>query len=86
MSPDTRPRLLSLFCGTVSDAGWKAAGFHVTGVDHKPQPRHSCDVFVLADALVYALAYGWQYDAIVASPPCQIHRHALFCKHSANHM
>lgn len=68
-----KPRLLSLFCGTVSDAGWKAAGFHVTGVDHNAQPRHSCDVFIQADALDYVASCGWQYDAIIASPPCQIH-------------
>lgn len=65
-----RPRLLSLFCGTVSDEGWRRAGFHVTGVDHKSQPRHSCDVFILADALAYVASHGWEYDAIVASPPC----------------
>jgi DNA (cytosine-5)-methyltransferase 1 len=67
----SQPRLLSLFCGTVSDAGWRAAGFHVTGVDHKPQPRHSCDVFILADALDYFWAHGHEYDCVIASPPCQ---------------
>ncbi len=66
-----QPRLLSLFCGTVSDAGWKAAGFHVTGVDHKAQPRHSCDVFILADALDYCAAHGHEFSAVIASPPCQ---------------
>jgi len=73
MTADTRPHLLSLFCGTVSDAGWKTAGWHVTGIDIRPQPRHSCDVFVQSDALAYALAHGYEYDAIIASPPCQPH-------------
>src|SRR3989304_10568133 len=66
-----QPRLLSLFCGTVSDAGWRAAGFHVTGIDHKEQARHSCDVFILADALDYVAAHGHEFNAIIASPPCQ---------------
>jgi hypothetical protein len=57
MTSDSRPRLLSLFCGCVSDAGWKAVGFHVTGVDHRSQPRASCDTFILADALEYVAAH-----------------------------
>jgi len=54
------------------------AGFHVTGVDIKPQPRYCGDAFVQADALEFLLAYingetlpGKSYDAIWASPPCQ---------------
>jgi DNA (cytosine-5)-methyltransferase 1 len=48
----------------------------VTGVDIKPQkryPRNEYMRFVQADAIEYALAYGWQYDAVWASPLCQIH-------------
>ena len=35
-----QPRLLDLFCGAGGAAyGYMLAGFHVTGVDLKPQPR-----------------------------------------------
>lgn len=49
------------------------AGFHVTGVDIKPQPRYAGDVFMQADALDYVWSYGHNYDVIHASPPCQAH-------------
>lgn len=65
-------RLLDLFCGAGGAArGYQRAGFHVTGVDHKPQPRYAGDVFILGDALEYVTAHGHEYDAIHASPPCQ---------------
>ena len=49
------------------------AGFHVTGVDHVPQPRYAGDRFIQADALEYLRDHGheYEYDAIHASPPCQ---------------
>lgn len=72
-----RPKLLDLFCGAGGAGyGYYLAGFDVTGVDHKPMKRHPQNEhmrFVQADSLEYALAYGWQYDAIHASPPCQSH-------------
>lgn len=49
------------------------AGFHVTGVDIKPQPRYAGDVFIQGDALEYLAAHGHEYDVIHASPPCQAH-------------
>jgi DNA (cytosine-5)-methyltransferase 1 len=62
-------RLLDLFCGAGGAArGYQEAGFHVTGVDVRPQPRYAGDVFVQADAMTYPLD---GYDAIHASPPCQ---------------
>ena len=68
----TQHRLLDLFCGAGGAArGYQRAGFHVTGVDIKPQPRFAGDVFIQGDARAYCRAHGHEYDAIHASPPCQ---------------
>lgn len=68
----SRPRLLDLFSGAGGAArGYQLAGFHVTGIDHVPQPRYAGDVFIQADALEYLAEHGHEYDAIHASPPCQ---------------
>lgn len=66
-----RPRLLDLFCcqGGAS-AGYVAAGFDVVGVDIDAQPRYPY-TFSRGDALAYLEAFGAQFDAIHASPPCQ---------------
>lgn len=67
-----QPRLLDLFCGAGGAArGYQRAGFHVTGVDCRDQPRYAGDVFVRGDALDYLARHGAAYDAIHASPPCQ---------------
>jgi DNA (cytosine-5)-methyltransferase 1 len=68
----TCPRLLDLFCGAGgATRGYQLAGFHVTGVDLKPQPRYVGDVFIQADALDYLREHGHEFDVIHASPPCQ---------------
>lgn len=68
-----RPVLLDLFCGAGGSAvGYARAGFEVTGIDNVFQPRYPF-VFVQADALEYVTAHGHEYDAIHASPPCQLH-------------
>jgi len=68
-----RPRLLDLYSGAGgASMGYHLAGFDVTGVDNRPQPRYPF-TFVQADALEYLKAHDHEYDAIHASPPCQDH-------------
>ncbi|HYE58597.1 MAG TPA: hypothetical protein VD948_08830 [Rhodothermales bacterium] len=77
----SKPRLLDLFSGAGGCArGYQLAGFHVTGVDLKPQPRYAGDVFIQGDALEYVREHGHEYDAIHASPPCQAFTRAKFLR------
>lgn len=50
--------------------GYHQAGFDLTGVDIKSQPRYPFR-FVQGDALEYVAAHGHEFDFIHASPPCQ---------------
>ena len=69
-------KLLDLFCGAGgAGEGYRLAGFDVTGVDVCPQPKNPHE-FIMADAIEYLAAYGYQYDAIHASPPCQAYTKA----------
>lgn len=64
-------RLLDLFCGAGgASVGYSRAGFQITGVDIKRQPRYPFE-FVQADALDFLASYGRDFDVIHASPPCQ---------------
>jgi DNA (cytosine-5)-methyltransferase 1 len=67
-------KLLDLFCGAGGAAmGYHRAGFEVTGVDHYRQPHYPFR-FVQMDALDYLrLADLSGFDAIHASPPCQLY-------------
>lgn len=66
-----KPRALDLFCGAGgATKGLQRAGFHVTGVDIKPQPNYCGDEFIQGDALANPLNWS-QWDFIWASPPCQ---------------
>lgn len=78
-----KPRLLDLFCGAGGcTKGYQRAGFHVTGVDVKPQPNYCGDEFWQDDVirLLTVMCDSWLYDgdfdAIHASPPCQAHTRA----------
>lgn len=75
-----KPRCLDLFCGAGGAArGYQMAGFHVTGVDIRPQPRYVGDELHQADALTFPLE---GFDFIHASPPCQAHT-AMRTMHNA---
>ena len=64
----SKPRMLDLFCGAGGAAvGYARAGFEVTGVDHRAQPRYPY-TFYQADAMSIDLV---GYDIYHASPPCQ---------------
>lgn len=71
-------RLLDLYCGAGGAAmGYYRAGFtEIVGIDIKPQPRYPF-TFIQADALDYLAEWGFVYDAIHASPPCQRYTHML---------
>lgn len=85
----SKPRLLDMYCKAGGAAkGYQRAGFHVTGVDIKAQPRYCGDAFIEGNCL--AIDPEWiaeNFDAVHASPTCQGHtalRHAPGTKEHPN--
>lgn len=75
MSP-VMPRLLDLYCcAGGASMGYHRAGFEVVGVDIRAQKHYPFE-FHQADALEFLAAHGRDFDAIAASPPCQVHSRA----------
>jgi DNA (cytosine-5)-methyltransferase 1 len=68
-----KPKLLDLFCCSGgAGMGYHLAGFEVVGIDIVPRPNYPF-TFIQADALDYTAQFGYRYDAVHASPPCQPH-------------
>lgn len=81
----SEPTLLDLFCGAGGASwGYHLAGFDVTGIDNRPQPRYPLRFFQ-ADALEYLFKYGEEYDVIHASPPCQAYSRATLISRRPGH-
>lgn len=84
MSAAPKPRLLDLFCcAGGAGVGYHRAGFEVVGVDIEPQLNYPFE-FHQADALEFLAEHGHEFDAIHASPPCQLYsitKHAHTRKH-----
>ncbi|MBC6443175.1 MAG: DNA cytosine methyltransferase [Rhodobacteraceae bacterium] len=77
-----QPELLDLFCGAGgASAGYRRAGFCVTGVDSAPQPNYPFE-FIRGDALALDKAVLRRFDAIHASPPCQ--HYSVLAKRNGN--
>jgi DNA (cytosine-5)-methyltransferase 1 len=67
----SKPILLDTFCKAGgASMGYHLAGFEVVGVDIEPQKNYPFK-FYQAEAIDFIRAYGADFAAIHASPPCQ---------------
>lgn len=68
-----KPVILDTFCKAGgAGMGYHKAGFKVIGVDIAPQKNYPFE-FIKADAIKFILDRGHEFDAIHASPPCQLY-------------
>jgi DNA (cytosine-5)-methyltransferase 1 len=74
-----KPRLLDLFSGGGgATRGYQQAGFYVVGIDINPQPHYCGDEFIQAEITslefqMWLASQADDFDAIHASPPCQLY-------------
>lgn len=82
-------RALDLFCcAGGATKGLQQAGYHVTGVDNRPQPRYAGDRFILDDAMAWLRGEREPldgFDLIWASPKCQAYSRLTPTAYKANH-
>jgi DNA (cytosine-5)-methyltransferase 1 len=82
-------RALDLFCcAGGATKGLQIAGYHVTGVDIKPQPHYCGDVFHQDDAMAWLRGERESlkgFDLIWASPPCQRYSESTPPAYKNNH-
>ena len=68
-----KPIILDTYCKAGgAGMGYHKAGFDVVGVDIEPQKNYPFD-FIQTDAIDFILDRGKDFDAIHASPPCQLY-------------
>jgi len=79
---DNKPKALDICCcAGGASRGLALAGFDVTGLDIRPQPRYPYP-FILGDALTADID---GYDLYFTSPPCQFGSIVTPKSHRANH-
>lgn len=75
------PVLLDLFCGGGgAGAGYARAGFAVVGVDIEDQPHYPFELVVMDALGVRPGRVRMEFDAVHASPPCQLFSQAALVR------
>ncbi len=82
-------RALDLFCGAGgATRGIQIAGYHVTGIDNRPQPRYCGNRFFQDDAMAWLRGERERldsFDLIWLSPPCQRYSNLTPTSYKATH-